>query len=149
MQRAGRRRSRRLRTQVLIIQLLSIPQDVTPFRLISLSSSTRTIFNSTHPIQPTDDWKSLLTASNEKANLPLLTERLSKLVQDEVLVDNTSSEDVAGLYPSWLEKGIHVVTPNKKAFCCQDAQPRSQSQSHQMDSSPLLSRHLEPPMSAL
>lgn len=103
----------------LINQLLSIPQDVTPFRLISLSSSTRTIFNSTHPIQPTDDWKSILASSNEKANLPLLTERLSKLVQDDervALVDNTSSEDVAGLYPSWLEKGIHVVTPNKKAF---------------------------------
>jgi homoserine dehydrogenase len=31
-------------------------------------------------------------------------------------VDNTSSDDVAAMYPSWLEKGINVVTPNKKAF---------------------------------
>jgi len=33
-----------------------------------------------------------------------------------VLVDNTSSEDVARLYPYFLSKGVNVVTPNKKAF---------------------------------
>lgn len=33
-----------------------------------------------------------------------------------VLVDNTSSQDVAELYPLALSKGISVVTPNKKAF---------------------------------
>jgi homoserine dehydrogenase len=27
-----------------------------------------------------------------------------------------SSDDVAALYPLWLEKGIHVITLNKKAF---------------------------------
>ncbi|KAF8348700.1 homoserine dehydrogenase-domain-containing protein [Amanita rubescens] len=103
----------------LINQLLSIPQNVSPFRLISLSSSTRSIFNSTKPIQQTDDWKSTLAASLEKADLHALTERLHALVQANervALVDNTSSDAVAALYPLWLEKGIHVVTPNKKAF---------------------------------
>jgi homoserine dehydrogenase len=33
-----------------------------------------------------------------------------------VLVDNTSSDDVAALYPTWLGNGINVVTPNKKAY---------------------------------
>jgi homoserine dehydrogenase len=33
-----------------------------------------------------------------------------------VLVDNTSSQDVADAYPDFLEKGISIVTPNKKAF---------------------------------
>ena len=32
-----------------------------------------------------------------------------------VIVDNTSSEDVADRYESWLSNGVHVVTPNKKA----------------------------------
>ena len=103
----------------LINQLLSIPQNVSPFRLISLSSSTRSVFNSTKPIQLTDDWKSTLAASSEKADLHALTERLHALVQANervALVDNTSSDAVAALYPLWLEKGIHVVTPNKKAF---------------------------------
>lgn len=33
-----------------------------------------------------------------------------------MLVDNTSSQDVAASYPKFLREGIHVVTPNKKAF---------------------------------
>lgn len=33
-----------------------------------------------------------------------------------MLVDNTSSQDVADAYPQVLEKGISIVTPNKKAF---------------------------------
>ena len=33
-----------------------------------------------------------------------------------VIVDCTSSDAVADRYAGWLERGIHVVTPNKKAF---------------------------------
>jgi homoserine dehydrogenase len=33
-----------------------------------------------------------------------------------ILVDNTSSNDIAQQYPSFLLKGINIVTPNKKAF---------------------------------
>ncbi len=33
-----------------------------------------------------------------------------------VIIDCTSSEDVAARYAGWLARGIHVVTPNKKAF---------------------------------
>lgn len=33
-----------------------------------------------------------------------------------ILVDNTSSQDVADLYPLALSRGVSVVTPNKKAF---------------------------------
>lgn len=33
-----------------------------------------------------------------------------------VLVDNTASQTVAETYPRFLDAGIHVVTPNKKAF---------------------------------
>ncbi len=33
-----------------------------------------------------------------------------------VIIDCTASEAVARRYSGWLEKGIHVVTPNKKAF---------------------------------
>jgi aspartokinase/homoserine dehydrogenase 1 len=32
-----------------------------------------------------------------------------------VIVDCSASEDVARCYPAWFERGIHVVTPNKKA----------------------------------
>ncbi len=33
-----------------------------------------------------------------------------------VIVDCTSSSDVAARYSAWLSRGIHVITPNKKAF---------------------------------
>jgi homoserine dehydrogenase len=102
-----------------INQLLSLPAHRSPFQLISLTSSTRAIFNASEPIASGIDWKSLLSASTEKPDFPALTERLSKIVnanQKVVLVDNTSSDDVAALYPTWLGKGINVVTPNKKAY---------------------------------
>ncbi len=33
-----------------------------------------------------------------------------------VIIDCTASPHIAGLYSGWLERGIHVITPNKKAF---------------------------------
>ncbi len=33
-----------------------------------------------------------------------------------VIIDCTASDDIAGRYAGWLERGIHIVTPNKKAF---------------------------------
>jgi len=32
-----------------------------------------------------------------------------------VLIDCTASAEVADRYPTWLERGVHIVTPNKKA----------------------------------
>lgn len=33
-----------------------------------------------------------------------------------VIIDCTASEAIAAHYAGWLERGIHVITPNKKAF---------------------------------
>ncbi len=33
-----------------------------------------------------------------------------------VVIDCTASESIAARYAGWLERGIHVITPNKKAF---------------------------------
>jgi homoserine dehydrogenase len=103
-----------------IHQLLSIPPSVSPFKLISLSSSKRTVLvDKSSPIGPGVDWKSLLAASPASSDLKQLTARLTQLIAEKervALVDNTSSEEVAGLYPLWLKQGINIVTPNKKAF---------------------------------
>ena len=99
-----------------------------PFRLIALSSSKSLLF---HPdgLAPSPsqtqkqaapwDWKPELAASGQKADLQFLLRELAALVrpgQEVVLVDNTSAPAVAALYPSFLRLGVHVVTPNKKAF---------------------------------
>ena len=33
-----------------------------------------------------------------------------------VIIDCTASNHIATLYPGWLSRGVHVITPNKKAF---------------------------------
>jgi aspartokinase/homoserine dehydrogenase 1 len=33
-----------------------------------------------------------------------------------VIIDCTASEHIASQYAGWLERGIHIITPNKKAF---------------------------------
>ncbi|GAB1315799.1 Homoserine dehydrogenase [Madurella fahalii] len=57
-------------------------------------------------------------ASSSLAPLPLpkLVEFLNGSGSKTVLVDNTSSQDVAEAYPLFLSNGISIVTPNKKAF---------------------------------
>lgn len=103
-------------------QLLSLPTHPSPFKLISLTSSSRTLFaGRDNPItaDKLSEWKSVLASSNAAPDLKQLTTRLSSLVKENervALVDNTSSDAVSSYYPTWLKEGIHVVTPNKKAF---------------------------------
>ncbi|MBI2374727.1 MAG: bifunctional aspartate kinase/homoserine dehydrogenase I [Deltaproteobacteria bacterium] len=51
--------------------------------------------------------------------VPTDLERLADHVQADhlphaVIVDCTASQDVASLHPAWLERGIHVITANKR-----------------------------------
>ncbi|KAG6806326.1 hypothetical protein H0H93_003165, partial [Arthromyces matolae] len=103
----------------LVEQILAIPQQNSPFRLISLSSSSRTIFDAENPIKAGDNWKEKLQESKHKPDFQQLTQKLANLVapgQKVAVVDNTSSDEIAKLYPGWLENGINVITPNKKAY---------------------------------
>jgi len=100
------------------------------FQLLSLSSSRST---ATYEIGRDwrSNWRQDLVASDVKPDAQALATRLTQVSTVEevaglregvsfsvipVLVDNTSSEDVARLYPFFLNKGINIVTPNKKAF---------------------------------
>ncbi|EOX4919242.1 bifunctional aspartate kinase/homoserine dehydrogenase I [Vibrio alginolyticus] len=65
---------------------------------------------------PLDHWRDRMSAATEEFSLA----RLISLVQrnhiiNPVLVDCTSSEDIANQYADFLAAGFHVVTPNKKA----------------------------------
>jgi homoserine dehydrogenase len=92
-----------------------------PFRIVSISSSKTTV-RSPHDggQQLWPGWRQDLSQSNSITNATALSRYLSSLVQpgqrDVVLVDNTSSEELAACYPAMLSSGINVVTPNKKAF---------------------------------
>ncbi|MFB1094299.1 bifunctional aspartate kinase/homoserine dehydrogenase I [Vibrio diabolicus] len=65
---------------------------------------------------PLEHWRDRMSAATEEFSLA----RLISLVQrnhiiNPVLVDCTSSEDIAKQYADFLTAGFHVVTPNKKA----------------------------------
>ncbi|KAH9941859.1 aspartate kinase homoserine dehydrogenase [Epithele typhae] len=102
----------------LIKQLLAFPQP-SPFRLVALASSKTTLYHPDGLTLAPDAWKTMLASSGLKPDLPFLVRELAGLVrpgQEAVFVDNTSSDAVAALYPDLLKLGVHVVTPNKKAF---------------------------------
>jgi bifunctional aspartokinase / homoserine dehydrogenase 1 len=63
-----------------------------------------------------DTWKSELDARGESVDLGRLAEHVhTEHLPHSVLIDCTASDDVARLYGTWLERGIHVITPNKRA----------------------------------
>lgn len=98
----------------LISQLLSLPSP-SPFKLVSLTSSKRTLFSPEGLSVTPATWTAALTASSSAPDLIALAEQLSTLPR-AVFVDNTAAQNVAELYPEFLKRGVHVVTPNKKAF---------------------------------
>ncbi|XP_071713842.1 bifunctional aspartokinase/homoserine dehydrogenase, chloroplastic-like [Rutidosis leptorrhynchoides] len=62
-------------------------------------------------------WKELEKEKGEKADLKKFVQHVhgNHFIPNTVLVDCTSSTEVADHYHDWLHTGIHVITPNKKA----------------------------------
>ena len=84
-------------------------------RVRALASSTRMVL-SDRPIDLSATDRRTIDTRGESLDL----ERLIAHVQTDhlphaVIVDCTASDDVARCYESWLARGIHVVTPNKRA----------------------------------
>lgn len=106
----------------LVKQILSINKAKNPFRIVLLASSRKALYTSPeNAITDSESWKATLNASEESAELTKFGDYLAGLVaqgkgRKAVIVDNTSSEDVARLYPKWIAQGLNVATPNKKAF---------------------------------
>ena len=62
-------------------------------------------------------WRDLHKEKAEVADLEKFVQHVHghQLIPNTVLVDCTADSNVANHYYNWLCKGIHVVTPNKKA----------------------------------
>jgi homoserine dehydrogenase len=85
--------------------------------LIYICTSKKALYSTDYLAVKLNDVSSAL-ASSSLAPLPIpkLVEFLNASGSKTVLVDNTSSQDVADAYPLFLSNGISIVTPNKKAF---------------------------------
>jgi aspartokinase/homoserine dehydrogenase 1 len=61
-------------------------------------------------------WRHALQEASHAPDLDALVDHIrTDYHPHAVLIDCTSSQEVADHYPAWLERGIHVITPNKKA----------------------------------
>ncbi len=67
-------------------------------------------------INGTNSWKAALDASAQPADIAKFVDHLHvDHLPHTVILDCTADEGVARHYADWLNAGIHVVTPNKKA----------------------------------
>jgi aspartokinase/homoserine dehydrogenase 1 len=63
-----------------------------------------------------EHWSEQLEAGGEALDLDKLAAHCqADYIPHTVMIDCTASADVAAQYGTWLGRGIHVVTPNKKA----------------------------------
>jgi aspartokinase/homoserine dehydrogenase 1 len=63
-----------------------------------------------------DHWAERLAAEGEPLDLAKFANHVqADFIPHTVIIDCTASADVAANYGAWLKRGIHVVTPNKKA----------------------------------
>ncbi|PHT50224.1 Bifunctional aspartokinase/homoserine dehydrogenase 1, chloroplastic [Capsicum baccatum] len=62
-------------------------------------------------------WRELLSAKGEMADMNKFVHHVrgNHFIPNTVMVDCTADSDIASHYYGWLHRGIHVVTPNKKA----------------------------------
>ncbi|KAH9989623.1 homoserine dehydrogenase-domain-containing protein [Russula vinacea] len=107
------------------VRQLQALQPPHPFRLISLSSSKATVFNP-DGIPPSATGKPSSVPPppplrGPRGGPPAPARAARARRQCVVFVDNTAAVSVAETYPALLRAGVHVVTPNKKAFSASQA----------------------------
>ena len=63
------------------------------------------------------DWESEFDDKSVETDLDAFVEHINaEHLPHAVVIDCTAEQSVADRYASWLGQGIHVITPNKKAF---------------------------------
>lgn len=93
-------------------------EDMNCFRVIGVCNSKRCIISSRDSIRLIDWENSENTNHEEITSDNILRIFFSNIIniRNLVIIDCTSSLDIAKMYPRWLQNGIHIITPNKKAF---------------------------------
>ncbi|KAK7223503.1 hypothetical protein V2G26_011506 [Clonostachys chloroleuca] len=99
------------------LQALAARKPSPKLNLAYIATSRKALFNDDYSaIDIGSAVDSLAGSSKSPLALSQVVDYLAAAPAKAVLVDNTSSQDVAELYPLALSRGISIVTPNKKAF---------------------------------
>jgi aspartokinase/homoserine dehydrogenase 1 len=103
------------------VLLAQLDTQVERLRSLNLDLRIRGIASSTRMLLSEDSidlkrWPELLASSGEPLDLGKFANHCqADYIPHTVLIDCTASAEVAAEYRTWLTRGIHVVTPNKKA----------------------------------
>ena len=61
-------------------------------------------------------WRDSFENSDSGADLDTFVDHIdAEYIPHKVIIDCTTSEDIPGRYLEWIKRGIHIITPNKKA----------------------------------
>eukprot|EP00252_Welwitschia_mirabilis_P006391 TRINITY_DN1726_c0_g1_i1.p1 TRINITY_DN1726_c0_g1~~TRINITY_DN1726_c0_g1_i1.p1 ORF type:complete len:926 (+),score=192.42 TRINITY_DN1726_c0_g1_i1:128-2905(+) len=84
-------------------------------RVLGIASS-KTMFLSSMGID-LQKWRDLYKESHQPSDLGKFVQHVhgNNFIPNTVIVDCTADSGVASHYYQWLRKGVHIVTPNKKA----------------------------------
>jgi bifunctional aspartokinase / homoserine dehydrogenase 1 len=104
--------------RVLIAQILTQLERLralnVDIRIRGIATSTRMLLDE-HSID-LKHWKQRLESAGEPVDLAKFAQHVkADYIPHTAIVDCTASVEVASNYRAWLENGIHVITPNKKA----------------------------------
>ena len=84
-------------------------------RVRAIVRSTRMLLGARHIEH--DHWRETLDACQVPVDFDLFEQHVNvDHLPHSVIIDCTADESIAGRYAGWLSRGIHVITPNKKAF---------------------------------
>jgi homoserine dehydrogenase len=98
-------------------KLLSTNSSSPKLSLVLVSRSKKVLYSPKYtPLPYSNLFTSLAESTQDPLSLLEIIDFLAAASSKAILIDNTSSQDVANAYPAVLLKGISIVTPNKKAF---------------------------------
>ncbi|KAL6902745.1 homoserine dehydrogenase [Trichoderma evansii] len=99
------------------LQALAARKPSPKLSLCYISTSRKALYNVDYsPVSIDGVTESLASSTQAPPPLSQVIDYLAAAPAKVVLVDNTSSQDVADAYPLALSRGLSIVTPNKKAF---------------------------------
>lgn len=100
-----------------IRQLSAIKSKAISYSVILIARSSKALVSRDYSPLSLQSWEADLDASTDKLSEPAdILNFLKQSPNPVILVDNTSNETLAKAYPSFVENGISIATPNKKAF---------------------------------
>ncbi|ODV85625.1 hypothetical protein CANARDRAFT_198637 [[Candida] arabinofermentans NRRL YB-2248] len=99
-----------------INQLTALKSSIN-YNVILLSTSKKALIsNNYNPLDLSNFQDSLSKTTQSSLSIDDLIAYLVKSPKPTILVDNTSNELMANSYPLFINNGISIATPNKKAF---------------------------------